>query len=117
MSSAFARLILPDGQEYKLPVLKGTQGPDVLDIQKLYAETGYFTYDPGFTSTASCESSITYIDGEAGVLAHRGYCIEELAEKHTYLEFVYLLMYGRLPTSPELNAFEAEVDQHSMLHE
>lgn len=117
MSETPARLTLPDGTVYEVPVIKGTLGPDVLDIRKLYSETGYFTYDPGFTSTASCESAITYIDGDKGLLSHRGHCIEELAEKHTYLEVVHLLMYGSLPDAKALESFEREIDQHSMLHE
>jgi citrate synthase len=83
-----------DGKNVELPVKSGTIGPDVLDIGKLYAQTGAFTYDPGFTSTASCESAITYIDGDEGVLLHRGYPIEQLAEHGDFLETCYLLLYG-----------------------
>ena len=85
------------GKSYDLPVMDGTMGPRVIDVRKLYTEHDVFTYDPGFTSTASCESKITYIDGEKGILLHRGYPIEELAEKSDFLEVCYLLLYGELP--------------------
>ena len=85
---------------------KGSIGPDVIDISKLYSETGKFTYDPGFTSTASCKSTITYIDGEEGVLLYRGYPIEQLAEKGNYLETCYLLLNGELPNQSEYNEFD-----------
>src|SRR5215472_7179973 len=88
-----------------LQVVKGTAGPDVLDIRKLYADADVFTYDPGFTSTASCESRITYIDGDAGVLLHRGYPIEQLAEKSSFMEVAYLLLIGELPTAKQLEEF------------
>ena len=87
-----------DGKRVELPVLKGTIGPDVVDIRKLYGQTGMFTYDPGFTSTASTRSEITYIDGDQGVLLHRGYSIEDLATKSDYLEVCYLILHGELPT-------------------
>src|SRR3569623_1606053 len=86
------------------PVLDGSVGPEVIDIRKLYGQTGMFTYDPGFTSTASCESAITYIDGEKGILLHRGYPIEQLAEHSTFMEVAYLLIHGELPTSSELDS-------------
>src|SRR5215467_13564871 len=101
----------------EVPVLKGTTGPDVLDIRKLYAETDAFTYDPGFTSTASCESKITYIDGDAGILLHRGYPIEQLAEKSSFLEVCYLLLNGELPTAAEFADFDKTITYHTMLHE
>ena len=85
-------------KNWDFPVYKGTIGPDVLDIAKLYGESGMFTYDPGFTSTASCESKITYIDGDEGILLYRGYPIEQLAEHGDFLETCYLLLYGELPT-------------------
>ena len=91
------------GKAYDLPIIKGTTGPDVLDVRKLYADADVFTFDPGFTSTASCESKITYIDGDAGILLHRGYSIEELAEKSSFLEVCYLLLNGELPTAPEFD--------------
>ncbi|MBM4207806.1 MAG: citrate (Si)-synthase [Gammaproteobacteria bacterium] len=101
----------------ELPVLSGTTGPDVLDVQSLYKQTGMFAYDPGFTSTASCRSAITYIDGEAGVLLYRGYPIEQLAERCTYLEVCYLLLHGELPSQNELTDFEHEVTMHTMVHD
>ena len=105
------------GKSFELPVLDGTLGPSVIDIRHLYAETGMFTYDPGFTSTGSAESSITYIDGENGVLLHRGYAIEHLAEHSNFLEVCYLLLYGELPNSEENEKFTRDVTYHSMLNE
>ena len=106
-----------DGQTYELPVLSPTCGPDVIDIRKLYGSAGVFTYDPGFTSTAACESEITFIDGEEGVLLHRGYPIDQLAGQSHYLEVCYLLLYGNLPSKDELSDFEHRVTMHTMLHE
>ncbi|TCL09660.1 citrate synthase [Shimia isoporae] len=106
-----------EGATYDLPIYSPTAGPDVLDIRKLYGQAGVFTYDPGFTSTASCESTITYIDGEAGILTHRGYTIGDLASKSHYLEVCYLLLYGALPTAAELEEFEHTITHHTMLHE
>ncbi|CUX82552.1 MAG: citrate (Si)-synthase [Roseibaca calidilacus] len=100
-----------------LPVMKPSVGPDVIDIRKLYAQGDVFTYDPGFTSTASCSSTITYIDGDKGELLYRGYPIEELADKSHFLECCYLLLYGELPNAAELEDFEARVTRHTMLHE
>jgi citrate synthase len=105
------------GKTIELPILKGTTGPDVVDIRKLYAETDAFTYDPGFTSTASCESKITFIDGDKGVLLHRGYPIDQLAEKSSFLEVCYLLLHGELPTASEYSEFEHNITYHTMLHE
>src|SRR5688500_363544 len=99
------------------PVQKGTIGPEVVDIRKLYAQTGRFTYDPGFTSTVSCESKITYIDGDEGVLLHRGYPIDQLAENSTFMEVSYLLLHGELPNKTELNEFTYTISRHTMLHE
>ena len=96
---------------------KGSIGPDVIDISKLYSETGKFTYDPGFTSTASCKSTITYIDGEEGVLLYRGYPIEQLAEKGNYLETCYLLLNGELPNQSQYNEFDDIITNHTMVHE
>jgi citrate synthase len=96
---------------------KGSIGPDVIDISKLYSETGKFTYDPGFTSTASCKSTITYIDGEEGVLLYRGYPIEQLAEKGNYLETCYLLLNGELPNQSQYNEFDEIITNHTMVHE
>ena len=106
-----------DGKTYELPVLSPTSGPDVIDIRKLYAKANVFTYDPGFTSTASCNSTITFIDGAAGELLHRGYPIDQLASKSHYLEVCFLLLYGHLPESTELETFENLVTNHTMLHE
>ena len=106
-----------DGAEIDLPVLSPSEGPDVVDIRKLYGQGKVFTYDPGFTSTAACESAITYIDGEAGILLHRGYPIDQLAAKSHYLEVCYLLLYGELPSAAQLEDFETRVTMHTMLHE
>jgi citrate synthase len=106
-----------DGRQYDLPVLRGTHGPKVIDIQRLYRDTGYFTYDPGFMSTASCDSAITFIDGERGILLHRGYPIEDLAAHAPFLEVCYLLLYGKLPTRDELAEFEDIITHHTMVHE
>ena len=100
-----------------LPVLKGSTGPDVVDIRKLYAEADVFTYDPGFTSTAACESAITFIDGDKGTLLHRGYPIDQLAQNSNFLEVCYLLLNGELPTAPEYQRFEHDITYHTMLHE
>ncbi len=105
------------GIDIDLPVSSGTIGPDVVDIRKLYGATGQFTYDPGFTSTASCESKITYIDGEKGVLLHRGYPIDQLAEQSDFSEVSYLLLYGELPTKAELDKFRADTTYHTMVNE
>jgi len=101
----------------ELPILKGTMGPDVVDIRKLYAATDAFTYDPGFTSTASCESKITFIDGDKGVLLHRGYPIDELAEQSSFLEVCHVLLHGELPTADEFAKFDRNITYHTMLHE
>ena len=100
-----------------MPVKSGTVGPDVIDIRKLYAQTGAFTYDPGFTSTASCESEITYIDGDEGILLHRGYPIDQLAEHSSFMEVSYLLLNGELPNKSELDRFTTTITRHTMLHE
>ena len=100
-----------------LPILSGTVGPDVIDVRKLYGSTGMFTYDPGFTSTASCESKITYIDGDQGVLLHRGYPIEQLAEKSNFMEVAYLLLNGELPNKAEYDSFVNTITRHTMVHE
>ncbi|MEE2698908.1 MAG: citrate synthase [Pseudomonadota bacterium] len=105
------------GQSFKLPVIKGVLGPDVIDVRDLYAKTGCFTFDPGFTSTGSCESKITYIDGEKGILQYRGYPIDVLAEKSDFAEVSYLLIYGELPTSQQKEKFESSITYHTMLHE
>jgi citrate synthase len=105
------------GKAVDLPILKGTTGPDVVDIRKLYAEADVFTYDPGYTSTASCESKITYIDGDAGILLHRGYPIDQLAENSNFLEVCYLLLNGELPTAAQYAEFEHNITYHTMLHD
>ncbi|HBR98345.1 MAG TPA: citrate (Si)-synthase [Gammaproteobacteria bacterium] len=106
-----------NGNDYEFPVQQGAIGPDVIDISKLYAETGAFTLDPGFTSTASCESEITYIDGEKGILLHRGYPIDQLAEEGHFLETCYLLLYGELPNETQRAEFEGAITYHTMIHE
>ena len=105
------------GKRVELPLLSGTLGPSVVNIRKLYAELGYFTYDPGFTSTASCESRITFIDGDKGVLLHRGYAIGDLAEHCDFLEVCYLLLYGELPSASQKADFERIITYHTMLNE
>ncbi|OYW43397.1 MAG: citrate (Si)-synthase [Rhodobacterales bacterium 12-64-8] len=105
-----------NGKTVEMPVYAGTVGPDVIDIGKLYAQTGMFTLDPGFTSTASCESQITYIDGDQGILLHRGYPIEQLAEKSSFLEVCYLLLHGELPNVAQSQEFNSTITRHTMLH-
>lgn len=106
-----------NGQDADYPVLEGSVGPKVVDIRKLYGQTGCFTFDPGFTSTASCESKITYIDGEKGELLYRGYPIEQLANESDFMECCYLLLYGELPTVAELKKFKTDITYHTMVHE
>jgi citrate synthase len=105
------------GKSYPMPRFVGTVGPDLIDIRKFYGQTGCFTYDPGFTSTGSCESKITYIDGDNGILLHRGYPIEQLANQSDYMETCYLLLNGELPTQAQKDAFVNEITTHTMLHE
>ncbi|MFY8096042.1 MAG: citrate synthase [Niveispirillum sp.] len=105
------------GKKLDLPILKGSTGPDVIDIRKLYGATGCFTYDPGFTSTASCDSAITYIDGDEGVLLHRGYPIDQLADSSDFMEVCYLLLHGELPNAVQKKEFEATITRHTMVHE
>ena len=119
-AAAKESVTLTDNQSKKavtLPLLPGTLGPKVIDVRKLYAETGMFTYDPGYTSTGSCESKITFIDGDEGVLLHRGYPIEELAERSDFMEVCYLLLYGELPSEAQKAKFTEGVTRHTMLHE
>lgn len=111
-----AKLIIGN-KEIELPMHSPTAGPDVVDISKLYSEADVFTYDPGFTSTAACDSTITFIDGEKGELLHRGYPIDQLSSQSHFLEVCYLLLYGELPTATELEDFENRVTRHTMLHE
>lgn len=106
-----------EGVNSDLPLIDGAVGPRVIDVRKLYAETGMFTFDPGFTSTASCESSITYIDGGKGELLYRGYPIEQLAEHSDYMEVCYLLLFGELPSPEERAKFKKDITYHTMIHE
>ncbi len=112
-----AHLETPDGRKAELPVLDGTLGPSVIDIRSLYAQSGMFTYDPGFTATASCESRITFIDGDKGELLYRGYPIEQLAEQSDFMEVAYLLLFGELPTAEQKAQFVHDVTYHTMVHE
>ena len=105
------------GKDQDYAVMHGSVGPDVVDIRKFYAQTGAFTYDPGFTSTAACQSAITYIDGDEGVLLHRGYPIGQLAEKSSYMEVCYLLLNGELPNKDELAKFSGTITRHTMVHD
>jgi len=106
-----------DGKDYKYPLMDGSMGPSVVDISKFYGESGHFTYDPGFTSTASCESKITFIDGEEGVLLYRGYPIDQLAERGNFLETCFLLLNGELPNAKEFEEFQYAITRHTMVHE
>jgi citrate synthase len=116
MGNKTAKLTIGN-ESWDFDVLDGTTGPQVIDISSLYQKTGRFTYDPGFTSTAACASSITYIDGDEGILLYRGYPIDELAEKKTFLEVAYLLLYGELPTPEQKDDFVHRVTRHTMIHE
>ncbi|MFJ7438583.1 citrate synthase [Methylorubrum thiocyanatum] len=115
--SASASTIIVGDKNVELPIKTGTIGPDVVDIGRLYAQTGKFTFDPGFTSTASCESKITYIDGDEGVLLYRGYPIEQLAEQGDFLETAYLMLFGELPSSAQKADFDYRVTRHTMVHD
>jgi citrate synthase len=118
MSDSKATLTFSDsGKSIELDILSGTEGPDTIDITRLYAQGKVFTFDPGFVSTASCNSSITYIDGNEGVLRYRGYPIEQLAEQSSFIEVAYLLLYGELPTPVQLEDFEAIITRHTMINE
>ena len=105
------------GKKYELPVKKGTVGPSVIDVRDLYKNTGHFTFDPGFTSTASCQSNICYIDGDKGTLLYRGYEIEKLSEKSSFLEVAYLLIRGELPNKGQFDEFSSAIKNHTMVHE
>ena len=105
------------GRRTTLPILDGTAGPSVIDVRNLYAKAGYFTFDPGFTATGSCESRVTFIDGDRGILLHRGYAIEDLVEHCDYLEVCYLLLDGQLPMAPEKEDFNRTITYHNMVHE
>jgi citrate synthase len=119
MSSEKKKAVLNygDGKSIEFPVLTGTIGPDVIDIRTLYGKSGMFTYDPGFMSTASCSSQITYIDGDQGVLLYRGYPIEQLAEQCDHLEVAYLLLNGELPNKAQKEQFVNTVTRHTMVHD
>ncbi len=106
-----------DNRSTEFPVYDAVHGPSVIDVRTLYRELGVFTYDPGYTSTGSCESKITYIDGEKGVLLHRGYKIEDLAEHSDFMEICSLLLYGELPDAKQKASFERSITYHTMLHE
>lgn len=118
MSEKLVKLIQPaSGTELEMPLLPGTLGPDVINISPLYRSTGLFAYDPGFMSTASCQSAITFVDGDKGILLYRGYPIEQLAEHCDFLEVAYLLLYGELPTQPQCNEFHQSINRYSMLNQ
>ena len=116
MTEQTAKLTIGD-KSIDCKVVDGSVGPQVIDIRKLYAQTGMFTYDPGFTSTASCDSALTYIDGDQGVLLHRGYPIDQLAEQSSFMEVAYLLLRGDLPSGMELEDFSRTITRHTMVHE
>ncbi len=117
MNSDRTATLTVDGAQYTLPVLSPSIGPDAVDIRKLYQAAGIFAFDPGFTSTASCDSKITFIDGEAGELLYRGYPVHELAEQSSFIEVCYLLLYGELPDRTQLEDFESRVTMHTMVHD
>lgn len=112
-----AATLTVDGKSFNYPIIKAVEGPSVIDIRTLYSETGYFTYDPGFMSTGSCESKITFIDGDKGILRYRGYDIAELAEKSNFMETAYLLINGELPNKKEFAEFDNNITYHTMVHE
>lgn len=116
MNEKFAELKI-NNQIHKLPIKKASIGPDIIDVSNLYKDTGYFTYDPGFMSTASCTSQITYIDGEKGILRHRGYDIKDLADNKDFLEVSYLLLNGDLPNKKDYSEFQAQISHHSLVNE
>ncbi|MBL7661491.1 citrate synthase [bacterium] len=117
MSSDFAELKLPDGKTIQLPVIVGSENEKAVDITRLRQDTGYITFDSGYGNTGSCKSAITYIDGDAGILRYRGYPIEELAEKSSFIETSYLLIYGELPTKTQLESFSRSLSLHTLIHE
>ncbi|PPR48464.1 MAG: Citrate synthase [Alphaproteobacteria bacterium MarineAlpha6_Bin1] len=117
IQTKIAKVRLENSKVIDLPIIKSTMGPDVIDVRELYEDTGYLTYDPGFLSTGSCESKITFIDGEKGILLHRGYTIEDLAKHADFMEVSYLLLYGELPNAKQKQKFEKNITYHTMLHE
>ena len=116
MTEQTVKLTTPGG-DFNYPLLPGSVGPNVIDIRKLYAQTGEFTYDPGFTSTAACQSAITYIDGDQGILLHRGFPIDQLASQSSFMEVAFLLLHGDLPKKKELDEFTYTISRHTMVHE
>ena len=116
-SGTFTLINDKTGDKYTLPVIDGVTGPSVIDVRRLYGETHHFTFDPGYTSTGSCESGLTYIDGDKGILLHRGYPIEQLAEQSNFLEIAHLLLFGELPNPIESDKFVHDITYHTMLHE
>src|SRR5512143_593743 len=117
MSSSKQAVLSYDGKTIEFPVMGGSIGPEVIDIHSLYGKTGMFTYDPGFMSTASCNSKITYIDGDKGVLLYRGYPIEQLAQHCDFLEVAYLILNGELPNKKQNDDFVSTITKHTMVHE
>ena len=117
IQTKIVKVKLENSKVIDLPIIKSTMGPDVIDVRELYEDTGYLTYDPGFLSTGSCESKITFIDGEKGILLHRGYAIEDLAKHADFMEVSYLLLYGELPNAKQKQKFEKNITYHTMLHE
>ena len=117
IQTKIVKVKLENSKVIDLPIIKSTIGPDVIDVRELYEDTGYLTYDPGFLSTGSCESKITFIDGEKGILLHRGYAIEDLAKHADFMEVSYLLLYGELPNAKQKQKFEKNITYHTMLHE
>ena len=109
--------LIYDNKSFELPAFSGTEGPNVIDIRKLYGDTDVFTYDPGFTSTASCESDITFIDGDKGICLYRGYPVDQLASSSTFLEVCYLLLHGELPNKEQSKAFTHSITMHTMVHD
>lgn len=116
-TSKTAKITLPDGKTIELPVIQGTEGEQAIDVTRLRSETGYITYDIGFGSTGSCKSAITFLNGEEGILRYRGYPIEQLAERSSFLEVAYLLIYGELPTPHELEEWRSSITRHTLIHE
>jgi len=112
-----AKLFLPDGQTIELPVVTGSENEKAIDISKLRSQTGHITLDPGYVNTGSCQSEITFLDGEKGILRYRGIPIEQLAEKASFVEVCYLIIYGKLPNRAELDAFQENLNHHALLHE
>ena len=117
MSDKFVKLTTPEGTTAELPVKEGVIGPPTFDVKTLHKQTGYFTYDSGFAATGACESGITFIDGQKGVLQYRGYPIEQLAEQSNFIEVAYLLLNGELPNKEQFKAFDEEITRHTMVHE